>query len=66
MLQQLPEATLEVVHICSYCRKIRDTEDSWNEFQPFQSLSSDVMFGHSICPGCLDRYFREQLSTEPS
>gem|GEM_PF-1831026 len=66
MEQQLPAATLEVVHICTYCRKIRDTEESWNEFQPFRSLNSDVMFSHSICPDCLDIHFREQLSTNPS
>lgn len=66
MLQQLPEATLEVVHMCTYCRKIRDNEDSWDQFQSCKSLRSDVMFSHSICPDCLDRYFKEQLSTNPS
>jgi len=41
--------------ICSYCKKIRDDQNYWQQVDSFISKHSDVAFSHSVCPSCFDR-----------
>ncbi len=38
--------------ICSYCKKIRNDEDSWEQLESYISHHSDARFSHGICPEC--------------
>ncbi|QWV94640.1 hypothetical protein KP004_05505 [Geomonas oryzisoli] len=51
-----------IISICSYCKKIRTEQQSWEQLEKYLSEHSDAMFSHGICPDCADeqqRLFRE-------
>jgi phosphoserine phosphatase RsbU/P len=41
--------------ICSYCKKVRDDQNYWQQVDSYISKHSEVEFSHSICPPCFDR-----------
>ena len=41
--------------ICSYCKKVRDDQNYWQQVDSYISKHSEVEFSHSICPTCYDR-----------
>lgn len=54
--------TLEsLLPICSYCKKIRNEESSWQDVEVYISDHTDTMFSHSICPSCYEKYIKPQL-----
>ena len=38
--------------ICSYCKKIRNDRNYWEQIESYISDHSDVQFSHGICPEC--------------
>jgi GAF domain-containing protein len=38
--------------ICSYCKKIRNDENSWEQLESYISEHSHATFSHGICPDC--------------
>jgi GAF domain-containing protein len=38
--------------ICSYCKKIRNDENSWEQMESYLSEHSHATFSHGICPDC--------------
>jgi two-component system chemotaxis family response regulator WspR len=58
-VQQLEVALTEVktlrgmLPICCYCKKIRDTDDYWQDVEQYIDQHADVSFSHCICPDCL-------------
>jgi len=47
--------------ICSYCKKVRDDRNYWQQVEHYVSEHSDARFSHSICPDCLERIVQPQL-----
>jgi sigma-B regulation protein RsbU (phosphoserine phosphatase) len=45
--------------ICSYCKKIRDDQGSWNQLEVYISAHSETEFSHGICPECVKKVFPE-------
>ncbi len=43
--------------ICAHCKKIRDDEGYWNDFETFMARHFDTSFSHGICPECLSRHY---------
>ncbi len=41
-----------ILPICSYCKKIRDDDDSWQTVERYISQRTNTEFSHSICPTC--------------
>lgn len=41
-----------IIPICSYCKKIRADDASWQQLELYISAHSDAMFSHGICPPC--------------
>src|SRR3984885_9709907 len=41
--------------ICSYCKKIRDDKNYWQQVETYIGRHSEVLFSHGICPECLTR-----------
>jgi len=40
--------------ICSYCKRVRDDRNYWEQVDTYISKNSDVEVSHSICPPCLE------------
>jgi phosphoserine phosphatase RsbU/P len=49
--------------ICSYCKKIRDDQNYWNQVEEYVTQHTEVQFSHSICPECYEKYIVPQLET---
>lgn len=47
--------------ICSYCKRIRDDQNYWQQVDSYISVHSGVQFSHSYCPDCFDRHVKPQL-----
>lgn len=43
--------------VCSYCKKIRDEGDHWQQMEAYITKHSEAKFTHGICPECARRYF---------
>jgi DNA-binding response OmpR family regulator len=41
--------------ICSYCKKIRNDQNYWQQVETYVVEHSTAQFTHSICPDCQDR-----------
>jgi hypothetical protein len=40
------------IPICANCKKIRNTEDQWEQMEKYITEHSLAQFSHSICPDC--------------
>jgi DNA-binding response OmpR family regulator len=40
--------------MCSYCKRIRSDEHSWEQMETYISEHSNAVFSHGICPACLE------------
>jgi len=49
--------------ICSYCKRIRDDQDYWEQVDAYLRKHSDLEFTHSICPTCYEKYWKSELSS---
>jgi len=47
--------------ICSYCKKIRDDRNYWQQVEQYVSAHSDAQFSHGICPQCYEQVLAPQL-----
>jgi phosphoserine phosphatase RsbU/P len=45
----------ELLPICSYCKKIRDDKNYWQQIEGYISDRTGSDFSHSICPDCYTR-----------
>jgi phosphoserine phosphatase RsbU/P len=45
--------------ICSYCKRIRDDNDYWQQLESFVSEHTKAQFSHGICPSCFEQAKRE-------
>ncbi|NOU36730.1 MAG: response regulator transcription factor [Kiritimatiellaceae bacterium] len=50
--------------ICSYCNKIRDDENHWEQVDTYITRRSNVEFSHSICPTCYEKHVQPMLDRE--
>ncbi len=47
--------------ICSYCKKIRDDQNYWQQVEAYVGKHSDAKFSHSICPQCYEEIIKPQM-----
>ena len=40
--------------ICSYCKRIRDDNDYWQQLECYVSEHTNAEFRHGICPSCFE------------
>ncbi len=45
----------EMLPICSYCKKIRDDQNYWQQLEGYISERTGSDFSHSVCPDCYQR-----------
>jgi len=55
-----------IVPICSFCKKIRDSEGNWEEVEAYVSKHSEAQFSHSFCPECVKLHYGDLLEEEDS
>jgi phosphoserine phosphatase RsbU/P len=42
----------ELIPICSYCKKVRDDRNYWEQVESYISTRTGVQFSHGVCPQC--------------
>jgi PAS domain S-box-containing protein len=47
--------------ICSYCKRIRDDQDYWQQVDAYISSHTAVRFSHGICPACYSEHVEPML-----
>lgn len=48
-----------VLPVCSACKKIKDADNRWYDFESYLGNKSDVKFTHGICPECVQALYPE-------
>lgn len=67
-VRELEEALSQVkqlqglLPICSYCKKIRDDHNYWQQVEEYISKHSRAQFSHSICPDCYVYHIKPKLN----
>ncbi len=51
----------EMLPICSYCKKIRDDKNYWQQIEGYISERTGSDFSHSVCPDCYQRVIVPEL-----
>jgi PAS domain S-box-containing protein len=44
-----------IIPICSYCHKIRNDKEVWQQMELYISEHSEALFSHGMCPECCER-----------
>ena len=66
-VEELREALMRVkqlgglLPICSYCKKIRDDQNYWQQVEAYVGKHSEAQFSHSICPECYEEKVKPQM-----
>jgi DNA-binding response OmpR family regulator len=66
-VQQLEAALAKVkqleglLPICSYCKKIRDEKNYWQQVETYLAVHLDARCSHGICPECWDKVVTVEL-----
>lgn len=47
--------------ICSYCKKVRNDQDYWQQVEQYIEAHADVQFSHSVCPECYEKEIAPHL-----
>ena len=47
--------------ICSYCKRVRNDQNYWQQVEAYISERTDALFSHGFCPECYEEHVRPQL-----
>ena len=53
-----------ILPICSYCKKIRNDEGSWEQLESYIMHHSEAEFSHGLCNECYEKYYADKDSHE--
>ncbi len=51
----------ELLPICSYCKKIRDDQNYWQQMEGYINQRTGSEFSHSVCPDCFKNVVLPEL-----
>lgn len=51
--------------ICSYCKKIRNDRNYWEQLDAYVASHSEAQFSHGVCPDCYQIHLKPQLEGLP-
>jgi DNA-binding response OmpR family regulator len=51
--------------ICSYCKKIRNDRNYWEQVDAYVASHSEAQFSHGVCPDCYEMHLKPQLERLP-
>jgi hypothetical protein len=46
-----------ILPICSFCKKIRNEDNTWEPMEAYITRRSEAQFSHSLCPDCLHTHY---------
>lgn len=46
-----------ILPICSFCKKIRNQENTWEPFEGYIARHSEAEFSHGMCPDCARKHY---------
>ena len=46
-----------ILPICSFCKKIRNPQGTWESLEGYISSRSEAEFSHSMCPECAKKHY---------
>jgi len=49
--------------ICSYCKKIRNDRNYWEQVDAYVASHSEAQFSHGVCPDCFEMHLKPQLES---
>ena len=49
--------------ICSYCKRIRNDQNYWEQLETYLSDHTEALFSHGICPSCYQSIMKPQLES---
>ena len=52
--------------ICSYCKKIRNDRNYWEQVDAYVASHSEAHFSHGVCPDCYELHLKPQLERLPN
>lgn len=52
----------ELMPICTYCKKIRDDQNYWQQIEGYINERTGSEFSHSVCPECYTRVIIPELT----
>ena len=52
-----------ILPLCSFCKKIRDEKDYWEQVDVYIQKYSEADISHSICPECMKKHYPEQYAS---
>jgi DNA-binding response OmpR family regulator len=52
--------------ICSYCKKIRNDRNYWEQVDAYIASHSEAQFSHGVCPDCYEIHLKPQLERLPN
>ena len=55
-----------IIPICSFCKKIRDDQGSWDQMEAYISQRSEAEFSHGVCPECMKKHYPEYCDKQDS
>jgi len=47
--------------ICSYCKKIRNEDNTWEPVEGYVTKKTEAAFSHGVCPSCYEEHLKPQL-----
>jgi uncharacterized protein with PIN domain len=51
----------EMMPMCSYCKKIRDDSNYWQQIETYINERTGTEISHSVCPDCYKRVVLPEL-----
>ena len=47
----------QLLPMCSYCRKVRDEGEFWQDVEHYLTKHTGLSFSHGVCPDCMREHF---------
>jgi len=53
-----------ILPICTYCKKIRDDQQYWQQVENYVTDHTQVHFSHAVCPDCYKKHVQPVLDLQ--
>lgn len=50
------------IPICSYCKKVRDDQNYWEQIERYVAARTGSSFSHGVCPECVESVVKPELA----
>lgn len=51
-----------ILPMCSYCRKVRDDKDYWQQIESYLDTHTGTSVSHGVCPECMEKTVKPELA----